>query len=78
MNERIRLLAIQADATIDKGTHPLTGVVDGLFMGPNEVEKFAELIIRECADVAMQADIDGCNIGNRAWQKINEHFEVEE
>jgi hypothetical protein len=40
-------------------------------------EKFAELIIRECANVAMQADIDGCNIGNRAWQKINEHFGVE-
>jgi hypothetical protein len=41
-------------------------------------QKFAELIVRECANVAMQADIDGCNIGNRAWQKINEHFGVEE
>jgi hypothetical protein len=48
----------------------------GKWMGIDNAEKFAELIIRECANVAMQADIDGCNIGNRAWQKINEHFGV--
>lgn len=41
-------------------------------------EKFAELIVRECVDVARQADIDGCNIGNYAWEKIKKHFGVEE
>ena len=68
MNERIRQLAIQAGATVDKGTHPLTGVVDGLFMKPNGVEKFAELIIRECAQFT-DSDIR---------KFILKHFGVEE
>ncbi len=67
MNERIKVLAEQAEFS-EKDLH---------IQGDN-FQKFAELIIRECANVAMQADIDGCNIGNRAWQKINEHFGVEE
>ena len=41
-------------------------------------KKFAELIIQECVEVARQADIDGCNIGNYAWEKIEQHFGVEQ
>jgi hypothetical protein len=93
MNQRIRLLAIQAGATVDKGTHPLTGVVDGLFMGPNEVEKFAELIVRECineiayigkANEVFGDRTDRGGLNHILWttetaiEKIKEHFGVEE
>jgi hypothetical protein len=72
MNERLKQLAEQAGFEFNSlgGTYTSGTLIDNL-------DKFAELIIRECANVAMQADIDGCNIGNRAWQKINEHFGVE-
>jgi hypothetical protein len=50
MNERIRLLALQAGATttqrsgwIDYGTLDL------------DVEKFAELIVKECAEISEQS-----------------------
>ena len=62
MNERIKSIALEC-------YNPY---------GNFDLEKFATLIVRECANVAMQTDIDGCNIGNRAWQKINEHFGIEE
>jgi hypothetical protein len=51
MNERIKELALQAGAKVDKGIHPITNIVDGLSMGPDEVEKFAELIVQECVNV---------------------------
>jgi hypothetical protein len=76
MNERIRELAIQAGATVDKGTHPLTGVVDGLFMGPNEVEKFAELIVKECVSIVKQRWIKPDE--DVIAEEIEEHFGVEE
>jgi len=79
MNERIRELARQAGATVDKGTHPLTGVVDGLFMGPNEVEKFAELIVRECAKFLDENS--GYDYSMSAWhpepEEMLQHFGIE-
>ena len=79
MNERIRELAQQAGATVDKGTHPLTGVVDGLFMGPNEVEKFAELIVRECAKFLDENS--GYDYSMSAWhpepEEMLQHFGIE-
>ena len=81
MNERIRELARQAGATVDKGTHPLTGVVDGLFMGPNEVEKFAQLMVKECISTLeekIHRSID--NEGDEIWADLilKEHFGVEQ
>jgi hypothetical protein len=76
MNERIKELIKQAGLNIDGYGDPIWGCLDGEDEKREFLEKFAELIIRECANIAMQADIDGCNIGNRAWQKINEHFGV--
>ena len=67
MNKRIQELAEEADCNID-----------GMGYGEGNLENFAKLIVRECADVARQADIDGCNIGNYAWEKIKEHFGVEQ
>ena len=82
MNERIRLLALQAGATttqrsgwIDYGTLDL------------DVEKFAELIVRECAEISEQSQwseakgeyYEGFNEAMiYVSNKIKEHFGVEE
>ena len=68
MNERILTLAASHFPRDSEGTLSAT---------PEMITGFAELIVRECVDVARQADIDGCNIGNYAWEKIKEHFGVE-
>ena len=73
---RIRELAVEAGASINTGTHPLTGVVDGLTMRNKEIEKFAELLIRECCDIAdlvERADMD-----SYVSKYIRAHFGVEE
>jgi hypothetical protein len=60
MNERIRELAEQAGATLEKGYIELS---DGQLMLSDNVdldksnmdlEKFAELIVKECADIALK------------------------
>ena len=82
MNERIRELARQAGATttqrsgwIDYGTLDL------------DVEKFAELIVRECAEISEQSQwseakgeyYEGFNEAMiYVSNKIKEHFGVEE
>jgi hypothetical protein len=81
MNERIRLLALQAGATttqrsgwIDYGTLDL------------DVEKFAQLIVRECAEISEQSQwseakgeyYEGFNEAMiYVSNKIKEHFGVE-
>ncbi len=65
MNERIRLLIEQATTRIDPTAH------DGACWDFDK-EKFAELIVRECANVA--AEHDALDI----YEEIREHFGVEE
>ena len=67
MNERITLLALKA-------SDPKTGWLDR--------QKFAELIVRECAEIAKKVDgdeIDDYQSG-RTWAGIDvlKHFGVEE
>ena len=70
MNERIRELAEQADIVFgfDKNNDPevICAIMD--------IEKFAELIVRECADIAdiNQHQWDG------AGNYVKQHFGVEE
>ena len=59
MNERITLLALKA-------SDPKTGWLDR--------QKFAELIVRECADLVDRAISDG-GVDGRV---VKEHFGVEE
>jgi len=66
MNERIRQLAEQA--TSIQGPTPYNPLTFEVF----DKEKFAELIVRECANVA--ADHDALDI----YEEIREHFGVEE
>jgi hypothetical protein len=74
MNERIKLLAEQAGVTghFAAGTELATPIP----LSP-EMQKFAELIIRECAGVgsrAMYPDSDPDYVG----REIRKHFGVEE
>jgi len=67
MNERIRQLAEQAGASMLHG-----GELS--FFGNTSIEKFAELIVRECADIA--------TINSHQWHSAGRfvltHFGVEE
>jgi hypothetical protein len=69
MNKRMIQLFLQAGGETD-----YTGAY---FMRHGSyVEKFAELIVRECMTVARKAD--GLDAEYEAWYLIKEHFGVEE
>ena len=71
MNERIKELALQAGFAMEVGDPNSPPSWWGA--GRNDrFEKFAELIVRECAKVA--ADHDALDI----YEEIREHFGVEE
>ena len=67
MNERIKLLALKA-------SDPKTGWLDR--------QKFAELIVRECAEIAKKVDGDESDDyqSGRTWAGIDvlKHFGVKE
>ena len=72
MNERIRELAVE------------TGWSEDIRYAPRakEIEKFAELLIRECMDIISDesekvSDEWRCKDGKHIWWKIKEHFGVE-
>ena len=76
MNERIKELAAQAGASRRAG-------VGGLVFRDSELEKFAELIVRECAQLARDTDLEDVEGGDSAvlraaCNQILEHFGVEE
>ena len=58
MNEQIKLLALQADLPL---------IHDKFLTGPQE--KFAELIVKECAEIAMRED-------HEPAECIKKHFGV--
>jgi hypothetical protein len=67
MNERIKLLAEQAH--VYAGGH-------SLWCHTGDVEKFAQLIVAECAEIALT---DGQATGNfEVFNKITKHFRVKE
>jgi len=66
MNERIRELALQAGAQ---------GIVNRDFI---DVEKFAESIVRECANVANQHMEHNEGTDYNVGGKIKQHFGVAE
>jgi hypothetical protein len=71
MNERIQKLAEQAGIQLPNNL--VEGVNGpGVISPKDKLEKFAELIVRECANVA--ADHDALDI----YEQIREHFGVEE
>ncbi len=76
MNERIKELAEQAGCKVmDDGEWYIpsaTGLEKIVYTKGIGLEKFAELIVRECANVA--ADHEALDI----YEEIREHFGVEE
>ena len=71
MNERIRELIKQ---------HGVNITIDGLGYGEGNVEKFAELIVRECIEQVWYTREDGINgnISEVIKERMKEHFGVEE
>ena len=80
MNERIKELADQAKVTVltSKG-HP--DIIDGCYIiSPPKLEKFAELIVRECLN---KIENEAAQYAEPVWafelvNDIKEHFGVEE
>ena len=82
MNERIRELAVQASEYVNSVyTPPVRSKTPGKIWEDGHIgwhtqfnEKFAELIVRECAGVALMSN------GNNLYvcELIKEHFGVEE
>ena len=76
MNERIKQLAEQAN--ISYWPDPEVGSLSNSMVVRHELEKFAELIVRECADIDFY-NLAGFDLHDhdRASQVIKEHFGVE-
>jgi hypothetical protein len=74
MNERIRELAEQAGLRFTQlMSNPMVPVVDGK---ETDLEKFAELIVRECMGV--NSTLLGHNTCKNLHNLYEEHFGVEE
>ena len=71
MNERIKQLAEQAG-------YSWHNQFSGPILSPNAIEKFAELIVRECASKAWFVEQYGIGDGTPVSKQIREHFGVEE
>ena len=77
MNERLKQLAEQADGVF---IHKLiTGAKQYTFL-EKDLAKFAELIVRECADIAKHHVMNISTYGDAEFvdEQIKEHFGVEE
>jgi len=79
MNERIRKLALDAGLFnyVDNET-PRRYFIDG-YADLEEVKKFAELLIRECAGIYVQIDNGNQHLGTYNYlEALQKHFRVEE
>ena len=74
MNERIGKLAVKAGAHWDHGDWNMPSAV---YFSERDLEKFAEMIVRECAKWIKNTDSDP-DIGEEDAKALLEHFGVEE
>ena len=76
MNERIKQFALEAKAQYcelgDASCFKRLGLVESVVFTPEDLEKFAELIVRECALVVHK------KTGPKSALNVLEHFGVEE
>ena len=73
MNERIKQLIEQAEIKFE--SHPQHQGIDTAVIIPTDLEKFAELIVRECAGVS--ENHKGMNDKYFIADAIKKHFGVE-
>ena len=73
MNEKIKELALQAGIVYEKRPELDVWIAFNI-----ELEKFAELIVRECADIADEhnSEVEGVTLG--VGNAIKEHFRIKE
>ena len=78
MNERIKALAEQAGGEFYEG---FAGSTNFVKFAEDDFEKFAEVIVRECAQVCL-AQRDPANLNYKPSEKfaeaVKQHFGVEE
>ena len=72
MNERIKKLAKKSGATLNEGFDGNKAFVYGITLSPEELEKFAELIVGECVGIADEYD----GVGSTIVSRIKKHFGV--
>jgi hypothetical protein len=81
MNERIRELADEAEAQYcdlgDASCFKRLGLVEAVVFKPEDLEKFAELIVEECAGIIESQDVDPSFKLRMSWA-VKEYFGVEE
>lgn len=70
MNEKIKQLALQAKL------YDYVSVAEVMSVTYSDLEKFAELIIRECVDIANNVHM--CRDGKVIAEDIKQHFGVKE
>ena len=75
MNERIRQLAIKSG--IDIRGHLTGDLILDEKPSVSDLEKFAELIVRECIDTVLDCTVEYCT-RPQIVSEIKEHFGVEE
>ena len=68
MNKRIEKLATEVGISIEYLTNTKQLVL---------IEKFAELIVRECIELCQKCVDDGCVEAEEPLSKIKQHFGVE-
>ena len=78
MNERILKLARKSGATVNEGFDGTKNFVYGITMSPEELDKFAELIVKECAKIADDGCGSACFGLGINGAMLKEHFGVEE
>jgi len=80
MNERIRELADEAEAQYcdlgDASCFKRLGLVEAVVFKPEDLEKFAELIVEECAGIIESQDVDPSFKLRMSWA-VKEYFGVE-
>jgi len=62
MNERILKLAKKSGATVNEGFDGTKNFVYGITMSPEELEKFAELIVKECAKICIEQNVSNLDL----------------
>lgn len=76
MNDRIRELAVEACKPNAVFKKYINGIDCGMLMRDEELERFAELIVLECARIIQSQDVDPAFKNRMAWA-IKERFGVE-